>query len=73
MSVIIEYLKACRIWVSLIFILLSIASYGADMASDFWLKDWSDEAKKDPIKALDNKFFRVSIYALLGFLYCKFK
>jgi hypothetical protein len=71
LSVIIEYLKACRLWLSLVFILLCLASNGCDMASDFWLKDWADETQNKPIYALSQKFYRLAIYAILGFLYCK--
>jgi len=70
LSIVFEYLKACRIWLNLIFILLCILSNLCDMASDFWLKDWSDETQKNADSALKNKYFRLFIYALLGFMYC---
>lgn len=70
LEVILEYLKACRLWLSLVFILLCLGSYGSDLASDFWLKEWSDEVKDNPEGSIKNKYFRLAIYALLGFLYC---
>ncbi len=70
LSVIFEYLKACRIWLSLIFLILFITSELSDLFSDFWLKDWSDETEKNAQLALKNKYFRLLIYALLGFMYC---
>jgi ABC-type multidrug transport system fused ATPase/permease subunit len=70
LSVIFEYLKACRIWLSLIFLILFITSELSDLFSDFWLKDWSDETQKNADSALKNKYFRLFIYALLGFMYC---
>jgi hypothetical protein len=46
-------------------------SYTANISSSFWLSDWSNEAEKNPEKAIKTKYFRLSVYALLGFLECK--
>nr|QNH67946.1 ATP-binding cassette transporter subfamily C member 1 X7 [Brachionus plicatilis] len=74
-SVVLEYLKACRLWLSAIFIIMYILSVGCDMASSFWLSDWSNKADQEKSNALNatisrdetTKFFRLGIYASLGF------
>lgn len=78
-SVILEYLKACRLWLSAIFIVMYILSTSSDMASSFWLSSWSnkvDQQKSDIAnKTMPNdensKFFQLGIYATLGFSKCK--
>jgi ATP-binding cassette subfamily C (CFTR/MRP) protein 1 len=68
-SVIIEYLKACRISLSVIFLHLLMLSELSDLLSDFWLKEWSDEAQNNVDLALENKYYRLTVYAFFGFIY----
>nr|QNH67882.1 ATP-binding cassette transporter subfamily C member 1 X7 [Brachionus rotundiformis] len=74
-SVVLEYLKACRLWLSAIFILMYIMSMGSDMASSFWLSNWSNKVDQEKSNSLNQtlvsdektKFFYLGIYATLGF------
>nr|APD26530.1 ATP-binding cassette transporter subfamily C member 1 X7 protein [Brachionus koreanus] len=74
-SVVLEYLKACRLWLSAIFILMYILSMASDMASSFWLSDWSNKvdqekstlANNSTLSSENSKFFRLGVYASLGF------
>ena len=67
----IEYLKACRLWLTSIFFLLFLLSYTANICSNFWLSFWSNESESQPNEAIKKKYFYLAIYALLGFLECK--
>lgn len=69
LSVLFEYLKACRLWITGIFILLYLLSHASDMASNFWLSDWSNDAAS-PHQGQKSKHFRLAIYACLGFSKC---
>lgn len=81
-NVFLEYLKACRLWISAIFILMYILSMSSDMASSFWLSDWSNRADKEKNTILHNnksvsfdensRFFRLGIYAFLCFSKCEY-
>jgi len=62
-----EYFKACNRLITIAFIASQVLSYGASMASSYWLSDWSNESSNEAI-ALRNKYFRLGIYSLLGFL-----
>jgi ATP-binding cassette, subfamily C (CFTR/MRP), member 2 len=75
-SIIIEYFKACRLWLSFFFLLMYVLSNLADMGSSFWLSDWSDDAirNRSDLNATLNStrtevksnFYRLAIYSLLG-------
>ena len=70
-SVLVDYLKACRLWMTAIFIVLYLLSYASDMGSNFWLSDWSNEVDASgPEKSQKSKAYRLSVYALLGFSKC---
>ena len=78
LSVIFEYFKACRLWLSFFFLLMYVLSNLADMGSSFWLSDWSDDAIKnksilndtnsDNYKKFDvsSNFYRLAVYSALG-------
>ena len=68
LKIVFEYLKACRLWLTGFFLLLKLLSYASNVASNFWLSDWANEARANPELALESKFFRLGIYALLSFL-----
>ena len=73
-STAIEYIKACRLWLSVLFFLMYVLSNLADMGSSFWLSDWSNDALKNSSISKDNrsesvvysKFFRLAVYSSLG-------
>jgi len=68
-SVILEYLRACGLWLTLIFLLVRVFSYVSSVLANFWLSDWSNEAaaSTDTDSAVEAKFNRLIIYALLCF------
>lgn len=70
LSVLIDYIKKCGIALSTVFSIFFTSSIVALAASSFWLSEWSNDAE-DPVKADDNKYFRLSIYLGLGLLQCK--
>ena len=70
LSVIIEYIKSCRLWMSAVFLLLYILSHVCDISASFWLSDWSNDAIEDPKAAINKKYFRLTVYAVLGFSKC---
>ena len=55
----------------MIFVVFYLSSNAADVGSNFWLSSWSDETKNATL-AEQKKFYRLGIYALLGFLQCLF-
>ncbi len=75
-SIVLEYLKVCRLWLIVIFFLMFVLSNLADMSSSFWLSDWSNDAvskisifanntnttRSEPM----SKFYRLGIYSALG-------
>ncbi len=48
---------------------MRLLSIGLDMATNYWLSDWSNEAT-DIAKAQSNKYFRLGIYAVFGLSKC---
>ena len=76
---IIEYFKACRLWLSFLFFSLYILSYSVDMRNRYWLSDWSNDAldnnntffnntsSNDTYPEKYNKFYRLTVYIILGF------
>ena len=68
-SVVLEYLRACRLWLTWVFLVLRAASYVSGVGANFWLSDWSNEAAATADKdfAIKSKFYRLAIYALLCF------
>ena len=72
-SIVLEYFKACRLWLSLVFFLMYVLSNLADMGSSFWLSDWSNDAILNDTDftnttrpEVKSKFFRLGIYSALG-------
>ena len=65
-AVLIQYLRACRIRVFLCAFSLFVLSFAFDMASNYWLSDWSNQSR-DTQKSLSSKFYRVVVYFILGF------
>lgn len=55
-----------------IFVLLYVLGNVSDMGSNFWLSDWSNDASSADKTGQKSKYFRLGIYALLGFSKCKF-
>ncbi|CAF0716991.1 unnamed protein product, partial [Brachionus calyciflorus] len=53
LNVFLEYLKACRLWLSFIFIFLYMLSTASDMGSSYWLSNWSNEASRNKNKLLE--------------------
>lgn len=70
-SVIWAYIKACRWYVSIVFVLLYIMSSVSDMGSNYWLSSWSDQVTADRETANRRKFYYLTIYASLGVSKCK--
>ena len=65
-SVLVQYLQACRIPVFLCAFSLFVLSFAFDMASNYWLSEWSNQSR-DAQKSLSSKFYRVVVYFILGF------
>ena len=73
-STILEYFKACRLWLSFFFLLMYVLSNLADMGSSFWLSDWSDDALKNKSTLnetnlninVKSNLYRLAIYSALG-------
>lgn len=68
LSTVFEYLKACRLWLTIFFLMFRVMGYSSNVASNFWLSDWADEAALNPHKALQSKYYRLAVYAGLNFL-----
>ena len=77
MSTILEYFKACRLWLSSIFFLFLFLSYIIYMANKYWLRDWSNDAEiEKKSSSLDinitnqkekiSKFYRLNVYIAFG-------
>jgi len=66
-SVVWEYLRACGLWLTVVFLVLRTASYVSGVGANFWLSDWSDEAGTAGTHAVKSKFYRLAIYTLLCF------
>ena len=64
-----EYFRACRFWVSLIFLFLTVLSFAFEMASNYWLSRWSNSVQqnKETINTLSSKITNLAIYSILGF------
>lgn len=70
MQTLMEYLKACKIHLSVLFLALYLGSHASDICSNFWLSAWADETRNASV-AEPKKFFRLGVYASLGFSECK--
>ena len=55
---------------TIIFMSFFTLSLAALAASNFWLSEWSNDSK-DPAKAESNKYYRLTVYLVLGLLQCK--
>ena len=71
-SFIFEYLKACGLRLSVLFLFLVILGHGVDMSSSFWLSDWSNDALKANTTSngthmeTTSKYVRLGVYSVLG-------
>jgi len=79
-KIILEYFKACRLWLSSIFFLLLLLSYFVYMRNRYWLRDWSNDGlltfSNSTHENFSNnshnstetvsKFYRLTVYILLG-------
>lgn len=70
LSILVDYIKTCSVPLAIIFSGFFTSSIVALAASSFWLSEWSNDAI-DPVKAEENKYFRLSIYLGIGLLQCK--
>lgn len=68
MSVLIDYAKKCGLVNSIFFIVFLIFSTGTLAASSLWLSAWSNEDADEQSKS---KYFRLTIYVVLGLSQCK--
>lgn len=66
LGIVFDYLKACRLWLSGVFLLLRFLSYTSGVGSNFWLSDWSNDAQLE--EGATSKYYRLAIYALLSFM-----
>ena len=66
MSTIIEYLKACNVWLTIVFLTVFALAHVAQIASSVWLSIWSNDKAND-----SNKYMRLGIYIALGFIQCR--
>lgn len=69
LSILIDYIKKCSVSLTVVFSIFFTSSIIGLAASSFWLSEWSNDSV-DPIKAEENKYFRLSVYLGLGFLQC---
>ena len=71
-SVIWEYMKTCRVSLSIVFLMLILAGHACDMASNYWLSVWSNaEAVATNESRNSAKYYRLAIYTAFGFSKCK--
>jgi hypothetical protein len=54
---------------TIIFLTFFTLSLAALAASNFWLSEWSNDSE-DPVKAENNKYYRLTVYLVLGLLQC---
>ena len=72
LKTIFEYFKACRLWLSFFFLLMYVLSNLADMGSNLWLSDWSDDAIKttnnnnNSSTIYKSNFYRLAVYSGLS-------
>ena len=67
MKTVLEYLKACKIYLSVIFLALYLGSHAADIGSNFWLSKWTNNFKNDQ----SDKIYNFGIYVAFGFGSCE--
>jgi ABC-type multidrug transport system fused ATPase/permease subunit len=79
-TIILEYFKACRLWLSSIFFLLLLLSYFVYMRNRYWLRDWSNDGlltfsnstqenfsnNSHNSTVTVSKFYRLTVYICLG-------
>lgn len=65
LSTILEYLKACNIWLTIVFLTVFALSHVAQIASSVWLSIWSNDKANE-----SNKYMRLGVYVALGFIQC---
>lgn len=71
LTVIFEYLKACRIYLFIIFLAIFTLANLASIISNYWLGFWCKK-NSHPVHGENHKYFYFGIYALLGTLFCLF-
>ena len=69
LSIIFDYIKKCSIPMTIIFLFFFVLSLAALAGSNFWLSEWSNDSK-DALKAEENKYYRLTVYLVLGLLQC---
>jgi ATP-binding cassette, subfamily C (CFTR/MRP), member 1 len=71
-SNILEYFKACRLWITAVFLVFYLCSYVAFTLNRYWLKDWSNDNTTITTKSVkiyvttDSKFIRLYVFIALG-------
>jgi ATP-binding cassette, subfamily C (CFTR/MRP), member 1 len=77
-SNILEYFKACRLWLTAVYLAFYLCSYVAFTLNRYWLKDWSNDKSRISSKFVNGtiitvttepgytKFFRLNVYIALG-------
>ena len=71
MFIILDYLKSCNIYVSIVFLTLNALVHTCTMLSSFWLKDWANDSNKHSDEQ-KSKNYRVYIYSIIGVVQCVF-
>jgi ABC-type multidrug transport system fused ATPase/permease subunit len=69
LSIIFDYIKKCSIPMTITFLFFFTLSLAALAASNFWLSEWSNDSINS-IKAEQNKYYRLTVYLVLGLLQC---
>lgn len=72
LAVLVDYMKKSGIPYTIVFYVLFLLSNVALSASSFWLSAWSNDTvdTSDPDKADRLKYFRLTIYLILGLVQC---
>lgn len=72
LAVLLDYIKKSGLMNTIIFLILYLLSNIALAASSFWLSAWSNDTidETDPNKANKLRYFRLTIYVLLGLCQC---
>ena len=71
-SITLAYLRASRLYISIIFIILYILSYVSDMGKNYWLSNWSNKVADNKEDANKIKFYYLGVYAAFGISSCKY-
>lgn len=71
LSVIFEYVKACRFHLFVIYLFVFTLANLASICSNYWLSFWCKK-NSQPVHGENHKYYYFGVFALLGTLHCVF-